>query len=174
MTVEDGGRRTRPRGRLTAALALVLAAGCGGESGPARLPVSGRVTLDGQPLSTGAITFLPSGPGHAVGGRIEDGTFSLGRPEGPGPGSYKVEIVSVQPTGKQVTSPDDPTATIEEVRDVIPPRYNLATTLLVEVKPEETNIYQFDLVSRDDSPKGRRVAGSASRGRRRSPAGYVE
>ena len=44
----------------------------------------------------------------------------MGRSEGPGPGAYKVEIVSVQPTGKQVKSPDDPTATIEEVRNLIP------------------------------------------------------
>ena len=31
------------------ALALTMGPGCGGESGPPRLPVSGRVTLDGQP-----------------------------------------------------------------------------------------------------------------------------
>lgn len=53
------------------ALSVPLAAGCGGKG-----KVSGTVTLDGQPLPAGTITFVPStGPGAA--GKIEDGNYSV-------------------------------------------------------------------------------------------------
>jgi hypothetical protein len=53
------------------ALSVPLAVGCGGKG-----KVSGTVTLDGQPLPAGTITFVPSkGPGAA--GKIEDGKYSV-------------------------------------------------------------------------------------------------
>jgi hypothetical protein len=60
------------------ALLLPLEVGCGGGKGA----VSGSVTLDGQPLPIGNISFLPSkGPGATA--RIEDGKYSVkGVPSG--------------------------------------------------------------------------------------------
>jgi hypothetical protein len=176
MAIHDIIRRARPSGPPAAALAiaLMLAPGCGGESGPPRLPVSGRVTLDGQPLSTGAVTLIPTGDGPAVGGTIRGGAFAVGRSEGPSPGTYKVEITSVRPTGRRVTSPDDPTARIEEERDIIPVRYNAETRLEAEVKPDGPNAFQFELSSREDRARGRRVAGRGARGRNRSLGSRVE
>ena len=167
-------RRAWPSGPLAAsvALTLMMSPGCGGESGPPRLPISGRVTLDGQPLSTGAVTLIPTGSGPAVGGTIEGGTFALGRSDGPGPGTYKVEIMSVQPTGKKVVSPDDPTVKIDEVRNVIPARYNLETRLEAEVKPDGQNAFQFELSSRED--RARRVAGRGSRVPGRSLRSHIQ
>ena len=177
MAIHDIIRRAWTFGPLAAGLLALTWSwppGCGGESGPPRLPVSGRVTLDGQPLSTGAVTLIPTGDGPAVGGTIEGGTFAVDRSEGPGPGTYKVEIISVQPTGKTITSPDDPTAKIDEVRNVIPVRYNVETRLEAEVKPDGENAFQFELSSREDSARGRRVAGRGSRSRGRSSRSHVE
>ncbi len=54
----------RFQGRLIVAVVGVLAAGCGGTSdGLKREPVSGRVTLDGQAVGKGEITFAPTGGG---------------------------------------------------------------------------------------------------------------
>jgi hypothetical protein len=152
-------------GRVASALVVMLA-GCAEESGPPRLPVSGKVTLDGKPLPSGTITFLPAGKGAAASVPITDGSFIVGRSEGPGPGTHKVEIVSVQETGKRIKSPDDPIASIEEVRNLIPARYNAGSQLQVEVKSEGENSFQFDLTSREDAPRGRRVAGPGTKSRR--------
>lgn len=133
-------------------------AGCGSEeSGPPRLPVSGKVTLDGKPLEAGAITFIPAADGPATAATIAEGAFQVARAEGPSPGPYKVEIISVQSTGRQIPSPDDPSAQIEESLNIIPTHYNARTQLQVEVKPDAENAFEFDLSSREVKPKpGRR------------------
>jgi hypothetical protein len=107
------------------------------------------VTLDGQPLTSGAITLLPAKAGPAAGGPVEDGRFSNGTADGPGAGPYRVEIVSVRPTGKRVKDPDGSPNPVEEVHNVIPTRYNTRTELQVEVKPDGDNAFKFDLSSRE-------------------------
>ncbi|MFO0891667.1 MAG: hypothetical protein U0790_21300 [Isosphaeraceae bacterium] len=166
MRYEEILRHRRRSRRLAAALAVALASGCVGEEGPLRLPVTGRVTLDGTPLPSGTVTFHPGGKGPAASAGISEGSFAIGRSEGLAPGTYKVEIVSVQETGKRVTSPDDPTATIDEVRNLIPVRYNRESRIQAEVKPAGENSYQFDLSSREEGPRGRRVAGARANERR--------
>jgi hypothetical protein len=54
------------------ALLVPLAVGCGKGKGT----VSGTVTLDGQPLPAGNITFIPS-KGQGAGGTIQDGKYSV-------------------------------------------------------------------------------------------------
>src|SRR5262249_49372612 len=54
------------------AFVISLAIGCG----PAKGKVSGSVTLDGQPLPAGTITFY-SGKGGSVAGEITDGEYSV-------------------------------------------------------------------------------------------------
>jgi hypothetical protein len=67
------------RARLVAGAAAVLilaAAGCGG-SGPKVVPVSGTVTIDGQPLSYGHVQVLPAGFRPASGRLDGSGRFTL-------------------------------------------------------------------------------------------------
>ena len=54
--------------------------------------MSGRIMIDGSPLPSGAIMLDPGTEreGTAVGATIQDGAFSIGRDEGPTPGTYKV------------------------------------------------------------------------------------
>lgn len=152
------GPRNPGRGRFFSGLALASVfglAGCG-ESGPPRQPVSGTVTLDGKPLASGSITFAPVEGVTAATAEVRDGAYRIGRSEGPVPGRYQVEIVAVQPTGKRIRHPDLPSETTDEVRNLIPPQYNVETRLAAEVKSDGENVFRFDLSSR-------RVASRTSR-----------
>ena len=95
-----GGRRLV---WIVAAAAMTTLAGC---SGSDRLPVAGRVTLDGEPLSGGSITFSSESGDVTVRVNLEaDGSYTAGTHEGRGlpPGRY---LVSISPT--QVGSGEAP------------------------------------------------------------------
>ncbi len=114
--------------RLGPVLALLLAAGCGGSGGN----VSGTVTLGGQPLKEGTVSFTPAnGQGQTVSAPIKDGTFSAGLPAG----DYKVQFSAPRPTGKKTkmyNTPDSPE--VEEMAELIPDKYNTRSTLTLTVK----------------------------------------
>jgi hypothetical protein len=88
---------------LWLAVLAMASSGCGrsGRQIPNRVPVSGRVTIAGQPLAYGTVQLVPESPeGHAAMGTIKGGSFTLASAESsPGvvKGSYKVSIVSPQP-----------------------------------------------------------------------------
>lgn len=112
------------------------AAGCGGrDSGgnPARVRVTGKVTLDNQPAPAGTIVFIPLQPGQlqAQGLIGDDGTFVIDEANGPSAGDYKVEIQCAKKTGRRIQSlqSTDGTGMIDERIPVIPKQYNIATTL---------------------------------------------
>lgn len=143
--------------KIAPALLLLAVAGCGGDGGPARTPVVGTITLDGKPLPSGTITFAPLEGRTAATTEVKDGAFRIGSSGGPAPGRYQVEIVSVAPTGKRVPHPDLPTETIEEVRNLVPPRYNAQSTLTADVRADGENAFTFALMSKSDArPRGTR------------------
>jgi hypothetical protein len=142
-------------------LAAALA-GCGGEDDPwPRAAVSGQVKLDGQPLASGTITFFPSGAtkGPAAGGEIIDGKFSIPEHEGPVVGTNRIEVRSVQKTGRMVESPSaveaDGPATegmlVEEYADVVPKRYNTYSDLERTIEPDVENQFDLRLESQEDA-----------------------
>ena len=144
----------------------MAAAGCGGASsdGLPREAISGRVTLDGQPLPTGTITFVPIGfEGPPVGAPVEGGSYSISRREGPIPGAYRVSVYSRRLTGKSYPDPDDPTAMIQESFEGIPPKYNLKSDLKAEVAKGGDNRFNFDLTGEVKTPP---PAPRGARGRR--------
>jgi hypothetical protein len=110
---------------------VVLLVGCG-PSGPTRIPVTGQISFDGQPLSKGTITFIPTGEGTAASGEIIDGKFAIAQEVGPSPGRSRVEVLSYQETGRQV--PGMVPGTMEpEIKQVIPDQYNTRTKLEQEL-----------------------------------------
>ena len=125
---------------------FVVTAGSGG-CGPAdefqHVGVSGKVTLDGKSMTNGTITFVPLITGPAAYGTITDGQYAIARREGPGPGSYRVEISDIQPTGRRVPDSEYPGKTIEETRNAVPRRYNLNSTLRVDVKGDRDQTFDF-------------------------------
>lgn len=138
------------RGRMAIRLPLLLAFavffGCRGEP-DGRVEVAGKVTFDGQPLTTGNVTFVSTDGGTSSGARISDGEFHLPSARGLGPGIYRVRIVSFQPTGKQIPDDDNPGQMIEETRQVIPPQYNSKTELTVKIPEEASDALLFELQS---------------------------
>ncbi len=131
-------------------MVLFLAAlcGCGSSDGLNRQAVSGTVTLDGQPISIGAILFEPTSPesGTAVGATIRQGGFAIARHEGPVPGSYRVRIYSssgIQATPAKGQSDRAPRPMVER----LPARYNTQTELRATVVRRHVKPFRFDLNS---------------------------
>lgn len=129
-------------GRAVLLLAVVFGlSGCGQPGG--RLPVSGRVTFKGQPLSGGAIEFVPAEQadlGAAGGAVVQGGQYALPREHGLESGKYKVKISFTEELrGVKTDSPSLPT------RERIPPEFNAQTTQVIEVTPKGTNRFDFDI-----------------------------
>ena len=128
-----------------AALAVcwaISAIGCGSSDG--RYPVSGDVTLQGQPLASGAIIFESSDGGSRGGTTITDGKYSLPADQGLLPGTYVVRVSAVQ-SQAEVTGPPGPEAVaIERAnKDVVPDEFNSKSTLKHEVGPDKPT--EFDI-----------------------------
>lgn len=130
--------------------------GCGSADDYARIPVQGRITLDGRPLESGTISFAPLNAGPSTQGAIADGAYAIGRSTGPAAGTYRVEIHSMRPTGRRVPDNDNPGETIEEVRNAIPDRYNVRSELRAEVKTGAGTPIDFALESRGDETKAKK------------------
>lgn len=123
--------------------------GCGGKAyeGPARLPLTGKVTFDGQPIDGGTITFVPTiDKARPSGGAIVNGEYKVPEEKGANGGAYRVEIHWHKPTGKKI--PDSDTGgLVDEVADVIPLQFNTQSTLTAEVSASKTQ-FDFDLKSK--------------------------
>ena len=78
-------------------LVAMVAAGC--SRVPRRLALEGRVTVDGVPLESGAMAWIPTEQtgGPTCGGSITAGRFSIPAPEGARVGEYRVEITASRP-----------------------------------------------------------------------------
>jgi hypothetical protein len=166
----------RSRAWVVAGPLLVAAAvaGCGRKAdGIDRQAVSGEVTLDGKPLADGSITFSPTGDGPSAGGTITGGRYAIAQAEGPAPGSYKVVIQAMQPTGKKLPDSDHPGKTVDEMTNVVPEAYNARTELTAEVKKGGPNTFNFPLSSKARASAGGGGKGGAfpvrGRGRRGGP-----
>jgi hypothetical protein len=132
-----------PGSRNLIALGLVLgligAAGCLSES-----TVSGEVTLDGQPLKEGVITFVPAdGKSQTASAAIVDGRFSATVP----PGEKKVEISAPKVIGKIKMIDAAQGKEVDEVVELLPACYNVRTELTMMVQ-NGSQQKRFDLKSK--------------------------
>jgi hypothetical protein len=135
------------------ALILVSCSGCW-QSGDKydRLPISGTVTLDGQPLAAGYLIFEPmNGQPTQSGGMIGQGKFDVPRKSGPIAGKYSVAIFSgaEAPVGNFAPGTPEAESAVKKVTgERVPPRYNINTTLTVDVKQGDPNVFAFELSSK--------------------------
>jgi hypothetical protein len=124
--------------------------GCGPHTD--RLPVGGKVSLDGQPLDQGSIRFASSGGGKVVssGAVIKDGEFQIPREKGLPPGTYHLEVSSpntkVPPVAYRA-APGEP-ASPPTAPERIPAEYNVDSKKTVEVAADKDNNFEFDIVSK--------------------------
>jgi hypothetical protein len=90
--------------------------------------VQGKVTLNGQPLSKGAVRFVPvNGETQATGGTIQDGSFRVAVPVA----KQRVEI-SANEVDLEKTPPN---ANGDQIvmKILVPPRYNIQSELTLDV-----------------------------------------
>ncbi len=114
--------------------AVACAEGCAKQANKGT--VSGSVTLDGQPLPTGIIRFVPSDGGTSTAdGQIKDGRFSVNVP----PGDKRVSISAQKVVGKKVASQMPGSPMLDVTEDIVPDRFNKHTTLTytVTLGPQE-------------------------------------
>lgn len=130
-------------------LLLILLAGCGG--GPYKTaPVSGRVTLNGKPLTNAAVTFQPI----ADQGKMNSGPGSGGFTEADG--RYTLKLVGTETTGAVVgkhavrislVPHDNPGDDRPKRYKQLPAKYNSRSKLEYDVPAGGTDAADFQLTS---------------------------
>jgi hypothetical protein len=138
------------RTRFLLSWLLFMTAGCG-PGGPEIAYVSGRVTMDGQPLANASVIFIPEN-GRPAGARTDaDGNYVLNFDEsrrGAIPGKNSVRITTLREAeqdenGKTVTPAQN---------EKVPPQFNTNSQLSFEVVPRKRNVANFELTSKGVPP----------------------
>lgn len=136
-------------------LVLSTLAGCGasGNDYP-RAAARGIVTLDGDPLSSGVIRFIPEGDnaGPQASASIREGIFNVPVDFGPVVGTNRIEIISTDDGG---FAEDDEQAIqrlkqegIKQIKVVkVPAQYNKQSKLTKSITADGENDFTFELVS---------------------------
>jgi hypothetical protein len=116
--------------------------GCSGGTG---VSISGKVTLDGEPLDDATISFVPISSGQQDAGwaTVEDGRFTVPTSSELGTGQFRIEIRALRSAGQ--ANSNDPT--LVEAKEIIPIRYNLKSELTREIKIGQNQV-DFDLTSK--------------------------
>ena len=121
-----------------------LVCGCGREyKGERRFAVSGKVTVDGQPMEHGLIRLLPQGEGIVSGGPIMHGAYEIAEDKGPNAGKYRVEINWNKPTGRRVKDAYGDEI-MDEYKEGLPAKYHSSSELTAEVSAKQTT-FDFEL-----------------------------
>ncbi len=107
--------------------------------------------MDGAALTGGNIEFVPQAPqGVSSGAAIVEGRYSIEAAKGLPPGDYLVRIFSS--TKSEVPRTPEEAALPADHRpgwELVDARFNTATTLSVEVRPDANNVFDFDVESAD-------------------------
>lgn len=137
------------------AICVVFVCGCGKSKGPpkvAQIPVTGTVTLDGQPLADADVFFFPpEGRGAFMGRTKADGSYQLEGVAGSKAvckGQCSVRISRMLKPDGTVAGPDEPPA-MSDATESLPEKYSSQTepTLTADV-PEGGGKFDFDLKSK--------------------------
>lgn len=136
-----------------------LPTGCGPPQ-PATTPVSGIVTLDGQPLAGANVSFIPQGETPGNGGlgktdetgkfvvRLHSGTATPG-PTGLLPGRYKVLINKiVNPDGTPFIASEDVAPIDANAKELLHVNYSSHELSRLQVEVAEASLdLKYDLTS---------------------------
>lgn len=119
---------------LTVMMSMVIA-GCGGDQLPV-VPVTGTVTLDGQPLAGALVEFQPYDPqgSPSYGSTDDKGKYELAfshTRKGAWVGEHLVRISTRNEN--------------ERVPEKLPPRYHAESDVKRQVKADEDNVLDFNI-----------------------------
>jgi hypothetical protein len=126
-------------------------AGCGASDNLPREAVSGAVAVEGKPLKSGLITFLPNEPNTPTQGGtlVLEGKYSIPKTQGLVPGKYRVVITSPEDKPEVIVDKTNNMPGMPPVpaKEVIPKQYNSESLLTAEVTAGGKNVFEFNLVS---------------------------
>lgn len=126
---------------------MLILCGCS-NSQDQRYAVSGKVTLDGQPVQDATIIFTPKGEGLAAAASIVDGSFSLTEENGPTQGEFGVRINPKEAEMEELES--DPPQPIRNSRRLrIPKVYQRDGKLTATVSDQADQSLTFELFSQE-------------------------
>jgi hypothetical protein len=118
---------------LPATLLLAGVVGCAGQNSPELASVTGKVTMNGQPLQDAIVVFEPQSGRPSTGRTEADGTFFLYYSEslkGAVPGQHTVRISKME---------------AEAGAELIAAKYHTGSTMSETVSKDGENNFQFDL-----------------------------
>jgi hypothetical protein len=144
--------------RKRSCVALVLGGILGTALGCARdvsnrAVVKGTIMIDGAPLPTGSIDFIPMDKrGQPGGAAIEKGHYEISADKGLFAGDYKVQVQAQRPTGKKVwdgmgdeRAPASKKNYVNVMESYIPAKYNNQSTLTATIEVDKVNECNFDI-----------------------------
>lgn len=146
-------RSNLPRGRaphLAAAFLLGLIGCEGARDDLPREPVSGKVTIAGEPLAKGSIQFRPAGGGAEAGGIVEAGAFEIPKADGPTPGKYQVTVTEAVERAEE-----DKLNNFSLQPKTKPAKSAIGGPLDAEVKAGTPNTFSFDFPKVDVSKRSK-------------------
>lgn len=129
--------RVAPLTFLLIVLALFGSSGCK-PPGPKLYPITGTVTLDGQPLADGTMHFKIIEAGSIYSFPVKEGKFEGQATEG----KHRVEVVAY----RLIPVPGEMGGEVQQ--PLIAPRFNSATTLAADVTPTGPNAFEFKVESK--------------------------
>ena len=127
-----------------AAALLPALTGCAKSDGIPRVPLSGSVTFQGEPVADGQVRFIPK-PGTTAPltiATISNGRYDTAGSGGVPVGQHRVEIRAYDPGTAAPKGPDDPRR-----KQLLPAKYNVQSTLELVVNAEQGGLKQdFNLL----------------------------
>jgi len=117
---------------------LIGSLGCGGSAaqGVARVPLTGKVTYNGQPVAKGILLLQPKGAGQPVSTNVTDGTYAFTRTDGPSAGGYHVTVTRIG--AEEVVAPAN--------RGITPGGRNFPPPRKPVDRPAEKSSFELDYV----------------------------
>lgn len=134
-------------------LCLFSVSGCGKGEVLKRVPVDGYVTVDGNPLKSGSIRFIPidDTKGPAAVAVIEDGIYELPAETGPVMGKLRVEIEATNHQGFDLDDEKAYAAKAEQgppiAKNPVPETFNRQSTLSINLDEDGDSDLDFRLSS---------------------------
>lgn len=128
---------------LALAVCCVAFAGCAPKDG--LVPIKGTVTLDGAPIEKGTVNFAPKGgSGTTAGGAIVNGKYEARV----SPGKMAVTIYAQKSEKIENPTQEQIERGITEIKvDVVPAKYNRASTLEVDIVEGQKDPVDFELTT---------------------------
>jgi hypothetical protein len=98
--------------------------------------------------------FIPTGGGPSAGANIINGKYAIGTERGVVPGTNRIEIHAIHKTGGKVPSPIDPDQLVDEIGELIPPKYHRNSILQEDVAVgDNTKDFALTSESAPDPPR---------------------